>query len=96
MLDQMASQMKGKLRVVTISQDMQGAEKVEPFFKKNGYANLQPWLDPENDLAFYYGGANLPMTILYNAQGREVWRIAGDIDWSAPEARKMVAEALAK
>jgi thiol-disulfide isomerase/thioredoxin len=96
LLDQMASGMKGQLRVVTISQDMQGKDKVEPFFKKNGYANLEPWLDPDNDLAFHYGGANLPMSVLYNAEGREVWRIAGDLDWSGGEARKLVAEALTK
>ncbi|WP_324742499.1 TlpA disulfide reductase family protein [Tsuneonella sp. CC-YZS046] len=96
LLDDLASRMQGKLRVVTISQDMQGAAKVAPFFKQNGYRKLEPWLDPENELAFHYGGANLPMTLLYDAQGREVWRIAGDFDWSGAEAQNLVGEALVK
>ena len=94
LLDSLAGDMRGKLRVVTVSQDMQGAGKVAPFFAERKFAHLEPWLDPENDLAFHYGGANLPLTVLYDAQGREVWRIAGDLDWSGKEARALVAEGL--
>ena len=93
LLDRLAADMQGKLRVVTISQDMQGADKVSPFFAERKFTHLEPWLDTENDLAFHFGGANLPLTILYDAQGREVWRIAGDLDWSGQKARGLVAEA---
>lgn len=93
LLDGLAGDMAGKLRVVTVSQDMQGAERVAPFFAEKKFAHLEPWLDPENDLAFHYGGANLPLSVLYDAKGREVWRIAGDLDWSGEKARALVAEA---
>lgn len=91
-LDLLAGRMQGRLKVVTVSQDMQGAKSVAPFFAKRNFAHLEPWLDPESELAFHYGGATLPMTILYDAQGREVWRIAGDFDWTGAEARELVAE----
>ena len=94
LLDTLAGDMKGKLRVITASQDIQGAEKVAPFFAQRKFAHLEPWLDPENDLVFHFGGNNLPLTVLYDAKGREVWRVAGDLNWSAPDIRARVNEGL--
>lgn len=95
MLDELAGE-SDTLRVLTISQDLQGAEVVQPFFEERDLANLQPWLDPENNLAFHYGGGGsvLPTTILYDAEGKEVWRMIGGYDWSSPEARALIDEAL--
>lgn len=92
-LDALAGQMQGRLRVVTVSQDFQGAERVGPFFAQRDFSHLSSWLDPESELAFHYGGANLPMTILYDAQGREIWRIGGDYDWLGKDAAALLAEA---
>jgi hypothetical protein len=38
-------------------------------------------------------GLNLPATILYDSQGREVWRMLGDTDWAGEAAAKLIAEA---
>ena len=84
----------GKLRVLTISQDITGAEKVTPFFAKNSYKHLEPWLDPDNQLSIYYGTGILPTTVLYDAQGREVWRMIGGHDWSGPRTAAMLGETL--
>jgi hypothetical protein len=35
----------------------------------------------------------LPTTMLFDANGREVWRYVGDLDWTSPEAAKLLAEA---
>ena len=35
----------------------------------------------------------LPTSVLYDAQGREVWRYIGDADWTSAEAAKLLAEA---
>ena len=94
LLDGLAGKLGDSIRVVTISQDMNGAQAVTPFFAKHDLPNLEPWLDPESELAFHYGGANLPMTILYDTRGREIWRIAGDFDWSGREAEALVREGL--
>ncbi|WP_234026978.1 TlpA disulfide reductase family protein [Erythrobacter sp. HKB08] len=91
-LDDLAAEYDGALRVVTVSQDMQGAEKVVPFFEKNGYEMLEPWLDPDNKLGFALGDGVLPVTILYDASGREVWRVSGEYDWAGAEAREAIAE----
>ena len=82
----------GAIRVVAVSQDMGGAARVTPFFKEHGFTTLKPYLDPKLALGTALG-ANLPTTILYDAQGREVWRETGGYDWSGAEAKKLIAEA---
>lgn len=91
-LDRLAVRETGKLQVLVISQDLDGAAKVTPFFEKGKFAALEPYLDP--DLRFSTGyGVNLPTTILYDAQGKEVWRVSGDMDWDGETARSWIAEA---
>ena len=95
MLDAIAGEMGDRLRVVTVSEDMKGAEVVVPFFEQKGFANLPHWMDPEMDLAFGFGGgASLPLTVLYDAEGKEVWRMIGGFDWSSDEARALIEEGL--
>jgi hypothetical protein len=36
--------------------------------------------------------ASLPVSILYDAQGKEVWRISGDLDWSGAKAKELLAQ----
>ena len=43
------------VQVVTVSQDMNGAEAVGPFFAQRKFAHLPQWLDPKNSLAVAYG-----------------------------------------
>ncbi|KLE32087.1 TlpA family protein disulfide reductase [Aurantiacibacter gangjinensis] len=96
LLDELAAELEGQVRVVTVSEDMRGAEVVQPFFEENDLPNLPQWLDPENDLAFAFGGGPvLPLTVLYDAEGREIWRVIGAYDWASEEARAQVLEALA-
>jgi thiol-disulfide isomerase/thioredoxin len=91
-LDRMAADRAGKLKVVTVSQDRADGAKVAAFLKDKGLTRLEPWLDPDNDLALKYGGGTLPTTILYDVAGREVWRFVGGHDWTAPDTAKMLAE----
>ncbi|MGN6279580.1 MAG: TlpA family protein disulfide reductase [Sphingomonas sp.] len=82
----------GTVKVVAVSQDLDGAAKVTPFFKAHGFKALQPYLDPKLGLSTALG-ANLPTTILYDAQGHEVWRETGGYDWSGDAAKKLIAQA---
>ena len=63
---------------------------------QRGFSKLEPWLDPDNDLGFEVGSGVLPATVLYDASGREVWRVVGEFDWSGAEAREAIAEASAE
>lgn len=83
----------GKVRVVTVSQDSGEPAKVAAFLKGKGLTRLEPWLDPENNLAFAYDGGTLPMTVLYDSAGKEVWRFTGDNDWASAQTAALLAEA---
>ena len=92
LLDELAAELGDSVTVLTVSEDIQGAEKVVPFFAERNFAHLPQWLDPDNSLAVSYGGTGLPLTVLYDAEGKEVWRVAGGYDWSSEEARALIAE----
>ncbi|WP_338419513.1 TlpA family protein disulfide reductase [Sphingomonas suaedae] len=91
-LDRLAVREGEKLQVLVVSQDLEGAEKVTPFFEKAKFAALQPYLDPGVKFSTGYG-VNLPTTILYDAEGKEMWRVSGDMDWDGETAAAWIAEA---
>ncbi len=91
-LDAAATSLAGKVQVIAVSQDMQGAEKVMPFFTAKRFAALKPYLDPKLGLSLAYQ-ANLPTTILYDSAGKEVWRMTGGYAWNTSDASKLIAEA---
>lgn len=94
-LDRLAGTLEGEVRVLTVSQDVRGGEVVTPFFAKGGFTRLEPWLDPQTQLSAQFTPEGvLPLTILFNARGKEVLRVAGGYDWGSPEAAKLVREAL--
>jgi thiol-disulfide isomerase/thioredoxin len=96
LLNDLAAELGDGVRVLTVNEDLKGAEVVEPFFAERDLAHLSRWMDPKNDLVIAYGGnASLPLTVMYDAQGKEVWRITGGYDWSSAEARELIAEASA-
>lgn len=92
LLDKLVADRAGKLRVVTVSEDMGDGAKVAEFLKNKGVSRLEPWLDPDNDLAFAYGGGTLPTTVYYDASGKEVWRLIGGHDWSDARTAQLLAE----
>ncbi len=91
-LDAAAGTLSPKVQVIAVSQDLQGAAKVTPFFAAKKFANLKPYLDPKLGLSLAYQ-ANLPTTILYDSAGKEVWRMTGGYEWNTPAAAKLIAEA---
>lgn len=78
--------------VLPISQDMGQADKVVEILRRRELEQIQPWIDEQGDLGFQYGG-NLPVTVLFDAKGKEVWRYTGGNDWTSPAALKLIAEA---
>ncbi len=91
-LDALAAREAGKLIVLPVSQDMDGAAKVTPFLAKEELKVLKPALDPKMGLSLAHQ-ANLPTSILYGSDGKEVWRYTGDLDWAGAKAKALLAEA---
>lgn len=82
------------LQIVAISQDSSdGRRKVTDFFAARRFQHLQPYLDSEMGLMFGLGLDTLPTTILYDSQGREVWRMVGMADWQSDRVARLLMEA---
>ena len=94
LLDDLAADYDGRVKVLTVSQDMDGADKVRTFFARARFTRLHPWLDPHGAFGSDLGVNQLPMTVLYDARNAEVWRISGDYDWSSEDARAAIDEAI--
>ncbi len=91
-LDDLAAREKNII-VLAVSQDLDGQEDVQAFFADRDFRRLQPNIDPELTLMRRLGINTLPTTILYDASGREIWRMKGMADWQGPSAARLISEA---
>jgi hypothetical protein len=68
---------------------------VRAFFDSARIANLEPFTDTDNALTIFGWRNNsaMPTTILYDSQGREVWRVVGGVEWDDAEVAKLLDEA---
>ena len=90
-LDHIAVRAGDKLKVLTVSQDREGVD-IGPTWAKGGFARIEKYRDPENKLGFAFNTGMLPTTVLYDADGKEVWRVIGAMDWNGPRANTLLAE----
>ena len=91
-LDQLAR--TGRVQVLAVSQDTGPRASVVAFFQAHKIGTLEPYQDEKMGLSGALGPDTvLPTSILYDASGKEVWRYVGDLDWTSPEAAKLLAEA---
>ncbi len=92
-LDALAAREGDRVKVLTLSQDLDGRQKVTDFFGERRFAHIEPYLDPELGFMMTLGIDTLPTTILYDAQGVEVWRMTGMADWESERAERLLREA---
>lgn len=91
-LDVLEAELGGeKFQVVAIAADARGPEAAKAYLDRIKIKNLKLFADPNLRLVSAIGGANmLPVSILYDAKGREVGRLVGEADWASPEALRLV------
>ncbi|MFL6830558.1 MAG: TlpA family protein disulfide reductase [Sphingomicrobium sp.] len=86
----------GKLGIIAVSQDSGPQPSVEAFLAKLKVEDLGAYQDPKMGLSGSLGPDTvLPTTILFDANGKEVWRYVGDLDWTSAEAARLLSEAAA-
>ena len=83
----------GELGVIAVSQDNGPRASVAAFLDKLKIEELGAYQDAKMALAGGLGVEVMPTTLLLDAEGREVWRYVGDLDWTGPEAARLMAEA---
>jgi thiol-disulfide isomerase/thioredoxin len=92
-LDALAAREGEALQVLALSQDLAGREPVTRFFAERAFRELEPYLDQEMAFMTTLGLERLPTTILYDADGREVWRMVGMADWESERVAGLLTEA---
>ncbi|MFL6764794.1 MAG: TlpA family protein disulfide reductase [Sphingomicrobium sp.] len=86
----------GAVQVVAVSQDTGPHASVVAFLQGHRIATLEPYQDEKMALSGALGPDTvLPTSILIDANGKEVWRYVGDLDWTSPEAARLLSEAAA-
>jgi thiol-disulfide isomerase/thioredoxin len=83
------------VRVVALSVDRAGPERVKEFIDGVGADRLAVYRDPTVKAARALKVPGLPATLLVDRQGREVGRVLGTADWSAEGAVAAVRRVLA-
>ncbi len=91
-LDQDQS-LDGELGVIAVSQDIGPQTSVKAFLADKKLRDFAAFHDPDMGLTTSLGVQIMPTTVLYDAEGREVWRYVGDLDWTGEEAARLLAEA---
>ena len=86
-----------RIKVLAVSQDSGPHPSVVAFLESHKLAALEAYQDPDMGLSGALGPETiLPTTILIGADGKEIWRYVGDLDWTGAEAAKLLGEAGAK
>lgn len=83
---------EGGLDIIAVSQDTAPQGSVEAFLSERDIGRFAAYHDEKMELTSALNVQVLPTTILYDAQGKEVWRYVGDLDWTGEEAAKLLAE----
>lgn len=91
-LDRLAAS-SADVAVAAVSQDMAPQGSVEAFLEKLKIVELGAYHDPKMALTDALVVRTMPTTILYDREGRELWRYVGDLDWTGAEAAALLAEA---
>ena len=79
---------RNDIDVVTVSLDRRPEDAAE-FLAREGF-DLPAWWDESFSLAGRLKAPGVPVTVLYNEGGREVARVAGEADWTSPEATALL------
>lgn len=94
-VDAIQAQMGGaNFTVLPISVDMKGAPIVKKFLEKNGLSHLPVYTDPHSEISTAMDGGGLPTFYLFDKNGKEIGRMAGQTDWTTPEARALLSAAI--
>lgn len=88
---------EGRLRVIPVSVDSEGhREQAQAQLAQLSNGRLPFLIDITRGVLFDAQAPGMPVTIIYNAEGRELARLAGGADWSSEETVALLEAVLAR
>lgn len=82
--------------VLTIAAGRNPPPAIRKFFAEAGITDLPTLIDPSMALARAFGVLAMPISVLIDAEGREIARMAGDADWASPAALALIGQLKAR
>ncbi len=83
-----------KFEVVAISIDRTGLAGARKFLAETGVKNLALYADPTTKLSSVLKAVGLPVTVLIDAEGREIGRLVGPAEWDSEDAKRLIRAAM--
>jgi thiol-disulfide isomerase/thioredoxin len=80
----------GGFTVLAVSLDRDGLDAINPFFERHGLAHLGRYTGETAALFRAFGVRGLPMSILIDAEGREIGRLEGAAEWDSQDAIRLI------
>ena len=92
-LDNLQSEMGDEnFQVVIVSVERTSFSKVDDFLREIDIKNLKNYHDPTTMVGKHINAKGLPITILFNKNGKEIGRYNGDFEWDSKEVVKFITE----
>jgi len=96
-LDELQERLGGdEFQVVALSMDRSGAQAVRDFYSELGIDHLRLYIDSNMRAMSRLRIQGLPTTLILDRQGREIARLIGETDWSAPKMIRYLRGVIAK
>jgi thiol-disulfide isomerase/thioredoxin len=84
-LDRLQAKLGGlRFQVIAVSIDKQGGVVVQPFYRELGLQSLGIYLDASGKTPSALDIEGVPATLLVDANGREIGRKLGALEWDSP------------
>ncbi len=95
-LNDLASDLEGtNVEVIPVAFDFGAPDPAKTFFDQLGLSDLEFYSDETRGFSSAVGGVTaLPVSILYDGEGREVGRLLGEADWRSDEAKALIKRTL--
>ncbi len=94
-LDRLQAAMEGdRFEVLTVATGRNPLPAIQKLFADEGITLLPILRDPDQSFARSMGVFGLPVSVLIDADGREIGRLVGDAAWDSPEAKALLTALL--
>jgi thiol-disulfide isomerase/thioredoxin len=94
-LDRLQAEMGDRLEVLTVATGRNSPAAIRRFFEEEGIEHLPMLTDPKQAFARQMAVLGLPVTVILDADGREVARLTGGAEWDTPEATAILEAIIA-
>jgi thiol-disulfide isomerase/thioredoxin len=88
---------RGRVRVIPVSVDGEAHRaRAQQELARLSNNSLPFLIDISRGIIFDIGAPGMPVTVVYDARGNEIVRLAGGADWDSPEAVALMDAVLAQ